>query len=393
MKYLLVIYVALLTGWQSYAATLSSSDIQAKAYILIEADSERVLTQYRATERLSPASITKLMTAYVVYKSIASGLLSLDDSTVISAEARAMTEGSRMFIEQGSRVTIAELLHGLVVQSGNDAAVALAEAVAGSEQAFVELMNQAAAALAMTDSHFKNVTGLTQEGHYMSAHNIAILARAIIKQFPEHYRLYKEKSFTWNGIKQANRNTLLKTDPTVDGLKTGYTEAAGYCLTVSAKRHDMRLISVVLGTKSKAARVRASEKMLDYGFSNYRLQTFYRADQVITRINVKNGKQDNIAVASTDDVILPVTAQEATQINARLVVDASLAAPLAGGQQVGHFEIRLADQVLLTVPAKILSSVEEIGLLQRFWRYLMAVISDFFVTLWQFIKQTVSAWF
>lgn len=383
MKYWLSVIIACFVVFHVQAADLTVKQIPSKAFVLMDAGSGRVLQQHRATERLAPASITKLMTAYVVYKTLATGGLAGDDTTVISATARQMTEGSRMFLEKGSRVSIDQLLHGLVIQSGNDAAIALAEAVAGSEAAFVKIMNATAAEMGLTDSHFKNVTGLTEDGHYMSAHNIATLAQAIIRDFPEHYKLYKEKSYTWNNISQNNRNALLRTDATVDGLKTGYTEAAGYCLTASAKRDGMRLISVVLGTKSVGARARASKKILDYGFSQYRSTTLYRAEQPVVQVNVKNAKQDKVAIVAEHNITLPLTAAEAKDVRARLVLQKPLTAPLDKRQQVGYFSVALADKVLLEVPAKTHAAVEQVGFFKRLWNSIVESIKVFFNWLWQ----------
>ncbi len=347
---------------------LTADQIDAKAFILIDSKSQRILAHHRATERLSPASITKLMTAYVTYKALQKDTLGLDDITIISANARNMTEGSRMFLEKGSRVSIRDLLHGLVIQSGNDAAVALAEAVAGSEEQFIELMNQQAKKLGMTNSHFKNVTGLTADGHYMSARDIAILAHAIITQFPEHYKIYKDKSFTWNNIKQNNRNVLLRTDPSVDGLKTGYTDAAGYCLTASAKRDNMRLISVVLGTKSKLARVTASRKMLNYGFNNFVERTILTAKKKVTTRPVKNGVSNTVDIAALKTIRLPVSRDDQRNLKAHLYLSKPLEAPIIAGQTVGEIQLKLGDKILTSTPAVALNNIEEVGFFTKLYR-------------------------
>lgn len=349
------------------APNLAPDSVGAKAFILIDADSQRILTQYRADERLNPASITKLMTAYVTYKVLDNGLLSLEDKTIITPNAYNMTEGSRMFLERGSRVSINELLHGLVIQSGNDAAVALAEAIGGSEKNFVGLMNQYAKALGMTNSQFKNVTGLTAEGHYMSAHDIATLARAIITEFPEHYQLYKEKSYTWNNITQNNRNALLKTDPTVDGLKTGYTEAAGYCLTASAKRDDMRLISVVLGTRGVVERVRASRKVLNFGYQNFVERTLVKAHQKMATAAVAGGVSDRVDIAASQAIRIPISREDKKQLSAQLMLDESLQAPLTAGQTVGKIVIKIHGKIITSVPAVTMQAVDELGFFSRMW--------------------------
>lgn len=358
---------------------LSPADIGGKAYILMEADSEVVLAQYRATERLAPASITKLMTAYVIYQSINNDIIALDDMTMISDKARRMTEGSRMFLEKGSYVSIDDLLSGLVIQSGNDAAVALAEAVAGDEPRFIELMNKQAQALGMNNTHFKNVTGLTEDGHYMSARDIATLARAIIRDFPKHYQRYSQKSFKWNNIAQDNRNALLRTDPHVDGLKTGYTEAAGYCLTASAKRGDMRLISVVLGTTSVKARARASKKLLDYGFDHFMLKTVYQPGQQIALATVTNGDENTVAITAAVAAILPLPkSNSGNGLKAQLRLNQALQAPIAANQIVGSISIQRDDKPLLSVPAVTMASVEEMGFFKKLWRGIWSVVTGWF---------------
>ncbi len=349
---------------------LTAQSIGAKAFVLMDNKSQRILAHHRATERLSPASITKLMTAYVTYTALRDTPLDIDDITIISANARNMTEGSRMFLERGSRVSIRDLLHGLVIQSGNDAAIALAEAVAGSEEQFIELMNQQAKKLGMYNSQFKNVTGLTADGHYMSAQDIAILAHAIITEFPEHYKLYKEKSFTWNKIKQDNRNALLRTDSTVDGLKTGYTDAAGYCLTASAKRGDMRLISVVLGTKSSKARAIASKKVLNYGFNHFVERTLITAKQKMASQPVKFGVTDSVDVAPLKSIRLPISKAEKQHLQAKLVLNQALQAPISAGQVIGEIQLKLNDKVLASTPAITLNSVEKVGFFTRLYREL-----------------------
>lgn len=363
---------------QTAQAPKAPVGIKAKSYILIEPNSKMILTEQNVSERLPPASITKLMTAYVVYKSIDMGLLEMSDVSVISRKARGMTEGSRMFLERGSRVTISELLHGLVIQSGNDAAVALAEAVAETEQEFVELMNQYAAALGMKNSHFKNVTGLTEEGHYMSAEDIATLSHAIITEFPEHYKLYSQKSYTWNNITQGNRNTLLSEKSGVDGLKTGYTAAAGYCLAASAKRGDMRLISVVLGTKSKRARIRASRVILNYGFDNFKLKTFYKANEKVASASVDGGNVERLDVALKEDIQLPVAKDLSTNVSAQLVLTNRLVAPIDKGSEVGKIEIRQGERLLYTLPAVAMSDVKELGFFSRLWQGLVKMVTSWF---------------
>lgn len=378
MKKLLFVFVFLSHSVLAEKAPQPPIGIKANSYILIEPSSQMILTQKNATDRFSPASITKLMTAYVVYKTLEMGLLEGGDEIKVSRNARSMTEGSRMFLERGSRVTIDQLLHGLVIQSGNDAAVALAEAVSGTEEEFVDLMNMYAQTLGLKNSQFKNVTGLSEEGHYMSAEDIAKLSNAIITEFPEHYKLYSQKSYTWNNITQDNRNNLLATDSSVDGLKTGYTKAAGYCLAASAKRNNMRLISVVLGTDSKRARVRASKAILNYGFEHYQLKTLYEANQKIASASVDGGRPERLDVAMKEAVQLPSSKDLPMNISAQLVLSNRLVAPISKGAEVGKIEIRQGDRVLYTVPAIAMSDVEELGFFRRLWQGFTNMLASWF---------------
>ncbi len=365
---LLITVITYFTAVADAVPKLSPGAIGGKSFILVETNSNTVLAEYRANEKLEPASITKLMTAYVVYQSIANGLISLDDKTVISAQARNMG-GSRMFLEQGSHVSIDNLLSGLVIQSGNDAAIALAEAVAGDESRFVELMNKQAHALGMLNTQFKNVSGMPTEGHYTTARDIAILARAIIYDFPEHYGRYSKKSFTWNNITQENRNSLLYKNPNVDGLKTGHTEAAGYCLAASAKRGNMRLISVVLGTQSNRARTQASNSLLNYGFDNFSNQKLYSAGQKIVDTNVQNGTQKQVAIAITKDVVLTLPRVNPKQgLQAKLQLDKPLIAPLTKGTILGRINIEKDGKQLTSVPAIATQDIEELGFFSKLWR-------------------------
>lgn len=378
VAYFLALWLCFLPLFAMALTPLSSGQVGGKAFVLMEEKTGILLAEYRAHERLAPASITKLMTAYVVYESLKKGLIALSDKTAISAHAREMTEGSRMFLEKGSHVSIDDLLSGLVIQSGNDAAVALAEAVAGDEARFVVMMNQAANKLGMQDSHFKNVTGLTEEGHYMSAYDIALLARAIIREFAQHYPRYSQTSFTWNGIKQDNRNALLKIDPSVDGLKTGYTEAAGYCLTTSAKRGNLRLISVVLGTESVNARVKASKTLLDYGFLNFAMEKIFQAGAKAATASVKDGAVQQVDLVLSRDVELPVAKEgDKHQFTIELAIQEA-EAPIQKGEVLGQMKIAQEGKVIASIDLKSANAVEEIGLLKRIWRNTLAKISSWF---------------
>ncbi len=366
---LLITIVALATFLNSTLAQTSrqvNGMENATAYILVDAASNRILAEHNINQRLAPASITKLMTAYVVYQALATNTINGDTQTVVSKEARAQN-GSRMFLELGSKVTIDQLLHGLVIQSGNDAAVALAEAVAGSVDKFVVLMNKAGQALGLENSHFKNPTGLPVQGHYMSAKDIATLARAIISQFPKHYMLYKQKSFTWNKIKQGNRNALLYTDNSVDGLKTGHTQEAGYCLAASALRNDMRLISVVLGTKTKGARARASKAILSYGFDNFKQKTFFKTGEKVATAKVEGGEKEQISITVKSALSLPISPADKGKLTAKFIPLKTLVAPIVKGQVVGAVVIKKEGKVISKRTALAMEAVDEAGFFSRLW--------------------------
>ncbi len=267
----------------------------AEAYILIDYNSGKIIASQNADMRVEPASLTKIMTGYVVINELSNGNISLDDMVTISPKAWKMP-GSKMFIEVGKKVSVHDLIKGMVIQSGNDASVALAEHIAGSEEVFAELMNKYAESLGMTHTHYMNATGLPNPDHYTTAEDLSILARALINKFPEEYEWYAQKKFTFNGITQYNRNKLLWQDPSVDGLKTGHTESAGYCLVTSAKRDDMRLISVVLGTDSAKQRIQESQKLLNYGFRFFETHKLYQAGQRLNDARIWEGQQDTVGL-------------------------------------------------------------------------------------------------
>ncbi|HHO59413.1 MAG TPA: D-alanyl-D-alanine carboxypeptidase [Thiotrichales bacterium] len=347
-------------------------DVAAKNYILVDYASGNVLAEKGADEPIEPASITKLMTAYVVYHELAAGRLSEDDQVTISEKAWRMG-GSRMYLEVGSTVSVRELLKGLIIQSGNDASVALAEHIAGTEDAFVSLMNQYAAALRMDSTHFVNCTGWPDKAHLSTARDIATLSRAIIREFPEHYKLYAEKEYTYNNIKQYNRNKLLWSDATVDGLKTGHTESAGYCLVASAKRADTRLISVVLGTKSKKARASVSQALLNYGFRFYETHLLYSAGETLARPRIWKGELENVAVGLPQDLYITIPRGAYKELNASMDIDKTIEAPVQKGDELGEVKIRLNGELLDSTPLIALQSVEKGNIIQ--------VIKDYFLRL------------
>jgi D-alanyl-D-alanine carboxypeptidase (penicillin-binding protein 5/6) len=352
----------------------AAPDVAAKSYILVDFSSGKVLAEKKADNKIEPASITKLMTAYVVYREISEDRLSLQEMVDISEKAWRMG-GSRMYLEVGSSVSVDDLLKGLVVQSGNDASVALAEHVAGTEEAFVQLMNQYAAELGMDNTNFMNSTGWPNKKHLTTARDIATLAAAIIRDFPEHYPRYSEKEFTYNKIKQYNRNKLLWSDSSVDGLKTGHTESAGYCLVSSAVRSDMRLISVVLGTKSKKARASVSQAILNYGFRFYESHTLYDAEEVINRPRIWKGAVETLPVGLTDELSVTIQRGEYEKLEAKMDIDKDIEAPVSKGQKLGVVTVSLDGKELKSVPLVALESVDEGSLFQITKDYFMRMIN------------------
>jgi len=338
--------------------------LDAKSYYLMDYSSGSVLAESSADEPLEPASLTKLMTAYVVFKALADGRIALDDEVYVSEKAWR-TQGSRMFIEVDTRVPVEALLHGMVVQSGNDASVALAEHVAGSVDSFVDLMNQYAERLGMTGTTYRNVTGLPAEGHVSTARDQALLARAIISEFPEHYRLYSERDFTYNEIKQHNRNALLWRDDSVDGLKTGYTAAAGYCLVSSAERDGMRLIAVVLGMPSASSRADGSQALINYGFRFYETHRLYARGEAITEARVWKGETPTVALGSDQDIYVTVPRGRYEGLDATMDFETDLVAPVDERESLGRVTVRLDGEELLALPLVALRAVPEAGLFAR----------------------------
>lgn len=330
--------------------------VAAKNYLLIDFNSGRVLAEKDADVQIEPASITKLMTSYVVYSEIESSRLSLDEQVLISEKAWRMG-GSRMYLEVGSKVSVELLLKGLIIQSGNDASVALAEHIAGGEDAFVALMNQYAANLGMSSTYYKNSTGWPDAEHLTTARDISILAKSFIRDFPERYKGYSEKVFTYNNIKQYNRNKLLWRDKSVDGLKTGHTESAGFCLVSSAKRSDMRLISVVLGTASEDARASVSQSLLNYGFRFYETHKLYGAGESLNLSRVWQGDAENVSLGLANDLHVTIPRGSYERMDALMNVDANITAPLKKGTPLGEVSIMLDDKELSSVPLVALQQV------------------------------------
>lgn len=339
-------------------------DIAATSYILLDFASGKVLAQKNPDKRVEPASITKLMTAYLVDKALAAGDISLSDKVTISEKAWRM-KGSKMFVEVGKEVPLEELLKGMIIQSGNDATVALAEHVAGSEDAFVEYMNHQAKLLGMTNTHYKNSTGWPDKDHYSTARDIAILTQHIIRDFPESYQYYKVKEYTYNDIRQFNRNRLLWRDSSVDGLKTGHTEAAGYCLVASAKKDQMRLISVVLGTKSNKARTQNSQTLLNYGFRFFESNKLYSANETLKNARLWYGEQDQLALGVKRDIVVTIPRGRYKELNATIEIDPKISAPVAKGQELGRLLVKLDDEVLVSEPLVAMHAVNDGGLVKK----------------------------
>ncbi|MED5500870.1 MAG: D-alanyl-D-alanine carboxypeptidase family protein [Pseudomonadota bacterium] len=355
----------------------SPPDLAASAWVLMDASTGQLLVNHNGDQRLPPASLTKMMTAYIVEQEIEGGNISDSDMVSISENAWR-TGGSRMFIREGTQVSVEDLLRGLVVQSGNDASVALSEYVAGSESAFADLMNQQAQRMGMQNSHFMNPTGLPNDDHYSSAHDLAILARHIITDFPDHYQIYSEKYFTYNDIRQPNRNRLLWRDPDVDGLKTGHTEAAGYCLVASAKKQDTRLIAVVMGTDSDEARAAETQRLLNYGFRFFQTRKLYDAGSVLNEARIWGGASDTVRLGVQNEVSMTVPRGSADSLTARLNLPETLRAPIQAGQQVGMLEIKSGDEVLGQQPLVALEGVEEGSIFKRVWDSIVLFVTGLF---------------
>jgi len=340
--------------------------VGASSYVLMDAVSGEIIVQKNSDESLPPASLTKMMTAYIVESEIASGDVNLHDEVPVSVKAWR-TGGSKMFIKEGTKVLLEDLLKGVIVQSGNDASIALAEYLAGSEDAFADIMNQQAVQLGMTGSHFVNATGLPAEGHVSTAIDMALLARAIIEDYPEQYAVYKDKYFTYNNIRQPNRNRLLWRDKSVDGLKTGHTEEAGYCLVASAKRGDMRLITVVMGTASEDARVKETQKLLNYGFRYYETSTLYDAGEVLTDAVVWGGETDALNLGLAERVIVTIPRGHKSQLKAQLQIDPTIKAPIALGDSLGRLTVELDGEVIVDQSIVALQDIPEGGFFKRIW--------------------------
>lgn len=338
--------------------------IGAKSYLVIDSKTGHEIASLEPDTRLAPASLTKLMTAYVVFHALRSEQIRLDDEVTISEKAWR-TQGSRMFIEVGKRVSVQNLLLGMIVQSGNDASVALAENVAGTESVFAEMMNQHALALGMLSSHFVNVTGLPDDDHYSTARDLATLAKAIIGEFPEYYKWYSVKEFTFNDIKQPNRNNLLWRDDSVDGMKTGFTDDAGYCLVASAERDGMRIVSVVLGTASAKARIDGSQSLINYGFRFFETRLLFKAREEITTARIWKSADETSQLGLLEDLYMTIPRGSYDDLQSVLNVPAVLLAPVAEGQPLAEINITLNGDTLVSEPLRALGDNPSGSIWQR----------------------------
>lgn len=359
---LLLIFAWLAMGWTAAHAQAipPPPSVPVRGYILVDYQSGNVLAELNSNERMEPASITKLMTGYVVYKALKSGKIRLEDQVTISEKAWR-TQGSKMFIKVGSQVSVEDLLMGMVVQSGNDATVALAEHVAGSEDTFVKLMNQEVEQLGLTNSHFVNTPGMPDPNHYMSARDIAVLSRAIIREFPEHYVRYSISSFKYNNIEQQNRNQLMLTDRSVDGIKTGHTQSAGYCLAASAKRDDTRLISVVLGAQKMRERFQATQTLLNYGFSFFESRKLYDPSAPIVTARIWKGEESELSLGVVPGLYVTVPKGQALQVSTTTTVQPTIIAPVQKDQSLGEIVVKVGDQEVSRTPLVALKDVPESG--------------------------------
>ena len=361
------------TAEEAEVPTPAPPSIAATSHILIDYNSGKVLAENNADAKLAPASLTKILTVYVVFKEIKNGHLHLDDKVTISQNAW-QTSGSKMFVKVNDQVKVEDLLKGVIIQSGNDASVALAEHVAGNEATFAELMNQHAARLGMVNSHFENSDGLPSDGHYTSARDLTIITTALIKEFPEFYPWFSQKEFTYNKITQQNRNLLLGRDETVDGVKTGHTDEAGYCLVASALRDGMRLISVVMGTASMIARANENQALINYGFRFYESHRLYEGRKAIQDARIWKGETETLPLGLTDDFFVTIPRRRYNDLAASVNVDKQILAPVKSGLKLGTVTVKLKDSVLATKDLVALKDVEKGGIFRRLYDSVLMMV-------------------
>lgn len=352
--------------------TPSPPKLTAPSYILMDTQTGEVLAEANADRPVEPASLTKIMTTYLAFRALGDSLIGEQDLVTISRKARKAT-GSRMFVEVNSQVPVIDLLRGIIVQSGNDASIALAEHIAGSEESFVDMMNAEAERLGLSKSHFTDSSGLGGPDHYMSARDTAILSAAMINEYPDLYAMFREQEYTWNDITQPNRNRLLKLDPTADGIKTGFTEAARYCLAASAMRPEldnMRLVSVVLGAKSGRTRVRDSRALLNWGFRFFRTREVHAGMTPLAEIPVWFAEVNQVPVGLAEDLVMTLPVATHKNLETTYHLEPEMEAPLTKGQPVGRITIRHENRILAQEPAIVLADVPRVGFFTRLWHHL-----------------------
>ena len=380
MKNLLILplLTSMVAFGQSFAPDAPELDL--KSYILIEPNTNTVIAEFNSSSEIEPASMTKIMTVYVTADQISNDLISIDDEVLISEKAWRM-EGSRMFVEAGKKVSVSDLLKGIIIQSGNDASVAISEYVGGTERGFVDLMNAYASSLNMNNTIFQNSTGLPDDNHFSSAQDLAILTSNLITKFPDIYSFYKEKQFTFNDIKQLNRNKLLWRDDSSDGVKTGHTEVAGYCLVGSAKRGDMRLITVVAGSDSDNNRFLASQRLLEYGFRFFATQKVLNANQEYKKINIWGGVEKTLGLGVLEDVSITLPRTSFKDLTVNYNYSNNIQAPIEVGQQIGTLEIISNDEVVFSTNLVALDNIKSKGFFGRLWsKFLLWILSLFGMT-------------
>ena len=375
---LLPLCFSLIINSQSFVP--NSPELDLKSYILIEPNTNTIIAEFNSDSQIEPASMTKIMTSYILADQIANDLVSLDDQVLISEKAWRM-EGSKMFIEAGKKVSISDLLKGIIIQSGNDASVAIAEYAGGTESGFVDLMNSYAASLGMDNTIFKNSTGLPDDNHFSSAKDLATLTSHFINKFPYEYSLYKEKQFTFNNIKQLNRNKLLWRDESSDGVKTGHTQSAGYCLVGSAKRGDMRLITVVAGSKSDNDRFLSSQRLLEYGFRFFATQKVLNANQEYKNITIWGGQEDRLGIGVLEDTSITLPRSSFKDLKVNYKYSNNLQAPILIGQKVGTLEITSGEEIVLVSELVALKDIAAKGFFGRLWsKFVLWIFSLFGMT-------------
>ena len=375
---LLPLCFSLIINSQSFVP--NSPELDLKSYILIEPNTNTIIAEFNSDSQIEPASMTKIMTSYILADQIANDLVSLDDQVLISEKAWRM-EGSKMFIEAGKKVSISDLLKGIIIQSGNDASVAIAEYAGGTESGFVDLMNSYAASLGMDNTIFQNSTGLPDDNHFSSAKDLATLTSHFINKFPYEYSLYKEKQFTFNNIKQLNRNKLLWRDESSDGVKTGHTQSAGYCLVGSAKRGDMRLITVVAGSKSDNDRFLSSQRLLEYGFRFFATQKVLNANQEYKNITIWGGQEDRLSIGVLEDTSITLPRSSFKDLKVNYKYSNNLQAPILIGQKVGTLEITSGEEIVLVSELVALKDIAAKGFFGRLWsKFVLWIFSLFGMT-------------